>query len=141
MTDQLLTERPGTADEPLSTPPGTVEPLKFEVTHTGPGPVPIPGMKLRYKFFQLAVLNAKEELQFNKEFVDEGWAFAGMAAYGPRVVVLGMKLVPVVVDVEDALPEVEKTPPGALDDEVDEKDASKSPVQKTKVVDPFRTSG
>jgi len=123
-------------DQPLTEAPETVEPLKFEVTHTGPGPIPIPGMKLRYKFFQLAILNAREELQFNKEFVDEGWAFAGMATHGARIVVLGMKLVPVVEVVEEEVAE-EETVPGALDDEVDEKDASESPVRKSKVVNPF----
>jgi len=144
MTDQPLTEVPGTADEPLVTPPGTADEPSAEIDYSLPQKIEnmddVRPMKTVYKFFQLAILNAKEELNFNKEF--EGWIVAGMATHGARVVILGMKFMPVVeVDVKDALPEVEKTLPGALDDEVDEKDASQSPVRKTKVVDPFRTSG
>ncbi len=144
MTDQPLTEVPGTADEPLVPPPIAADEPSAEVDYSLPQDIEIASdgasMKQVYKFFQLAILNAKEELQFNKEFADDGWAFAGMATHGARVVVLGTKWIPVVeaVDVKDALPEVEKTPPGALDDEVDEKDASKNPVRKTNVVNPFR---
>lgn len=126
MTDQPLTEVPGTES-------GSV--VDFRIESDG-NP-----MKQVYKFFQIAILNEREELQFNKDF--EGWAIAGMATHGARVVILGTKWVPAVevVDVKDALLEVEKTPPGALGDEVDEKDASQNPVRQPTVVDPFRKSG
>jgi len=139
MTDQPLTD-PGpieNTDEeidysiPRSAPNESGSDVDFRVESDG-----IP-MKQVYKFFQIAILNEREELQFNKDF--EGWAVAGMATHGARVVILGTKFVSwVEEDVKEALVEVEKTPPGALGDEVDEKDASKSPVRKTKVVDPFR---
>lgn len=131
MTDQPLTDVGPieSADEKIdySTPP------KIEIIPDG-----YP-MKTVYKFFQLAILNAKEELNFNQEF--EGWTVAGMATHGARIVVLGMKFVPVVEVVEEEVVE-EEADPGMLDDEVEEKEASNTPpAQRTKVVDPFRKTG
>lgn len=139
MTDQPLTDVPGTADEPLVTPPGAAEP-SAEIDYSIPQKIEIMPdgipMKTVYKFFQLAILNAKEELNFNKEF--EGWTVAGMATHGARIVVLGMKFMPVVEVVEEEVVE-EEADPGILDDEVEVKEASNTPpAKRTKVVDPFR---
>ncbi len=130
MTDQPLTDVPGTE----SVPNASGQDIDFCIESDG-----LP-MKQVYKFFQIAILNEREELQFNKDF--EGWTVAGMATHGARVVILGTKRVPAVeADVKEALAEVEKTPVGALGSEVDEKDASEHPVRKPKVVDPFRQGG
>ena len=139
MTDQPLTDKPGTADEPLVTPPGTTDEQSAGIDYSIPQNVEsAPGgfpMRQVYKFFQLAVLNAKEELQFNKDF--EGWTFAGMAAYGPRVVVLGTRFMPVVEAVEEEVVE-EEADPGMLDDDVEEKEPSNTPpTRQVKVVNPF----
>jgi hypothetical protein len=135
MTDKSLT-----ADESLATPPGTADVLspgppvdsdvqiEYKVQEVGGE------MKLRFKFFQLSQLNEKEELKFTEDF--EGWEFVGMCGFGPRVVVLGRKFMPVQTIVVEDVP-VEIAHLGELSDEVDEKEASQVPVEKVKVVNPF----
>ncbi|TET33649.1 MAG: hypothetical protein E3J69_07390 [Anaerolineales bacterium] len=128
MTDQPLTDVGPieSADEEID----YSIPQKIEIAPDG-----IP-MKPVYKFFQLAILNAKEELQFNKDF--ESWTVAGVATYGARIVVLGMKFMPVVEVVEEEVVE-EEADPGMLDDEIEVKEASNTPpAERIKVVDPFR---
>ena len=128
MTDQPLTDVGPieSADEEID----YSLPQKIEIAPDG-----IP-MKLVYKFFQLAILNEREEQQFNEEC--EGWTVAGMATHGARVVILGSRYESVVEDVEEEVVE-EEADPGMLDDEIEEREASNTPpTKRTKVVDPFR---
>ena len=91
-------------------------------------------MKLRYKFFQLAMINEKEEIKFTEDF--EGWEYVGMCNHGARVVILGRKFVMVqeAVVVEDVPIEIAHL--GELSSEVDEVVVS-APVEQVNVVNPF----
>ena len=132
MSDQPMSETPGTADVPLVLVPTTDDSpsadVEFKVQEAGGE------MKLRYEFFQLSQLNEKETLKFTKDF--EGWEFVGMCNFGPRVVVLGRKFMLVQEVVVEDVP-VEIAHLGELSDEVDVKEASQVPVEKVKVVNPF----
>ncbi len=116
---------------PSPSPDTTGDPPSAEVDYK----VQEPGeeMKLRYKFFQFAMINEKEEIKFTEDF--EGWEFVGMSNHGARVVILGKRFLPVQkVVVEEALIEVAQL--GELSDEVDEVVVS-APAEQVNVVNPF----
>jgi len=92
-------------------------------------------MKLRYKFFQLSMINEKEEIKFTEDF--EGWDFVGICNHGARVVILGKRFLPVQEAVVQEVP-VEIAHLGELSDEVDEKEAVSAPVEQVNVVNPFK---